>query len=111
MKKLLLLSSLIFVTSIFAQGRNPRLPDYAQGTLRISQTPGSYLGAMGAYWNPAGWAAMSDEEIAFNWNDRSYEKKRLDNWQLLFGGHGFGASMRRTLIPQNGGTLSWMTFK
>ncbi|MCC6476970.1 signal peptide peptidase SppA [bacterium] len=105
MKKLLIIVSLALATAAFAQGRNPRLPDYGEGALRFSQTPGSYMGAMGAYWNPAGWAAMSDEEIVFNWNDRSFEKKRLDNWQLLIGGHGFGASMRRTLLPQSTGTL------
>lgn len=90
---------LICAATAFAGERDPLLLNYGRGILETSSTPGAYLGALGSYWNPAGWAAMSKEEAVFTWNDRSLSKKRLDNWGVLLGGHGFGASMRRTLVP------------
>ncbi len=76
----------------------PLLPNYGAGILNTAATPGSYQGALGSYWNPAGWAAMSRSEAAFTWDDRNSARKRLDNWGLHVGGHGLGASMRRTLV-------------
>lgn len=85
-----------------ASGEPPRLPNYGQGILQAASTPGSYMGALGSYWNPAGWATMSRHEAVFTWDDRNEARKRIDNWSVLIGGHGLGASMRRTLIPTGG---------
>ncbi|MBK8129569.1 MAG: hypothetical protein IPK53_11940 [bacterium] len=32
----------------------PLLPNYGAGILNTAATPGSYQGALGSYWNPAG---------------------------------------------------------
>lgn len=60
------------------------------------------MGALGSFWNPAGWATMSRSEAVFTWDDRNAAAKRLDNWGVHLGGHGLGASMRRSLEPVNG---------
>ncbi len=77
----------------------PLLPNYGLGVLETAGSAGTYMGALGSYWNPAGWAAMTKGEAVFTWNDRSIANKRIDNWGILLGGHGLGASMRRSLIP------------
>lgn len=99
MKRLLLLSVLFCTAAAFAESRPRMLLNYGEGILQTASTPGSYMGALGSFWNPAGWATMSRSEAVFTWNDRNEARKRLDNWGLLVGGHGIGASMHRTLIP------------
>ena len=89
---------ILCTVQVFAEGRDPLLLNYGQGILETSSTAGTYTGALGSYWNPAGWASMSKGEAVFTWNDRSIAAKRLDNWGVLLGGHGFGASMRRSLV-------------
>lgn len=105
MRRFIALFMILFATQASAEGRDPLLLNYGQGVLETSATAGTYTGALGSYWNPAGWATMSRGEAVFTWNDRSIAAKRIDNWGILLGGHGFGASMRRTLVP-NGTEVS-----
>lgn len=90
---------LILSSAALGAGNSPQLLDYGNGILQTVGTAGSYMGALGSYWNPAGWATMSRHEAVFTWNDRNEARKRIDNWSILAGGHGVGASFRRTLIP------------
>ncbi len=99
MKRFLLFVVLLCTANAFAFSRSPMLLNYGEGILQTASTPGSYMGALGSYWNPAGWATMSEHEAVFTWNDRNDAPKRLDNWGVLLGGEGVGASMHRTLIP------------
>ena len=99
MKRLLFLSILLCATSAFAAARPPMLLNYGEGILQTASTPGGYMGALGSYWNPAGWATMSRHEAVFTWDDRNEARKQIDNWGVLIGGQGVGASMHRTLVP------------
>jgi len=92
------LLSLLFATIALAESLPPKLLNYGEGILNTASTPGAYMGALGSFWNPAGWATMSRSEAVFTWDDRNSARKRLDNWGIHAGGHGFGASMRRSLV-------------
>jgi protease-4 len=70
-------------------------PDYEIGSQAITSTPGTQGGSAGAYWNPAGWAAMRRWEGSLIWNDRNVNNHRMDNWSAYLGGHGVGFAMRR----------------
>lgn len=97
MKRYLLLFSLLLIHgALWAQGKQTDFPSYGLRGAYLISTPGSYGGAAGAVWNPAGWATMYDGEIAFTWDDRTnYTKKSLENWGLFAGGDGAGFSMQR----------------
>jgi protease-4 len=96
MKRHLLISLLLIgASTLFAQGRPTDFPAYGLRGDYLISTPGTYGGAAGAVWNPAAWAAMPDDEIVFQWDDRNIADKNLENWGLFAGGDGFGASMQR----------------
>lgn len=78
-----------------AQGRPGDFADYGSGSQALCGTPGTQGGAAAGFWNPAAWAAMRKWELSFLWNDRNVHDKRMDNWGLFVGGHGFGLAMRR----------------
>ena len=78
-----------------AQGRPGDFADYGSGSQALCGTPGTQGGAAAGFWNPAAWAAMRKWEFSFLWNDRNVHDKRLDNWGLFMGGHGFGLAMHR----------------
>lgn len=99
MRRFIFLLVLLSAFQAIASSRPPMLLNYGEGILPTASTPGSYMGALGSYWNPAGWATMSRSEAVFTWDDRNSAPKRLDNWGILLGGNGVGASMRRTLVP------------
>ena len=79
----------------WAQGRPTDFADYGSGSQALCGTPGTQGGAAAGFYNPAAWAAMRDWEFSFLWNDRNVHDKRMDNWGLFMGGHGFGLAMRR----------------
>jgi protease-4 len=99
----LLLLLVFFAATAHASGRSPLLPSYGEGILNTGTTAGTYMGALGSYWNPAGWSTMSRMEGVFTWDDRNNVHKKLDRWGVLIGGHGLGASMHRSLVPHENG--------
>lgn len=86
---------LIGFSGALAQSVESDFPDYSAGSEVMTATPGTQGGATAGVWNPAAWAAMKGDEIAFSWNDRNINEHRMDNWGLYMGGHGLGFSMRR----------------
>ena len=88
----------LLTLAAFAQGLPSDFPNYGYGSQALAATPGTYGGAPGAYWNPAGWAAMNGWEAAFAWNDRNLRNKTMDDWGLFLGGHGLGFAMQRNTL-------------
>ncbi|MBI5058210.1 S49 family peptidase [candidate division KSB1 bacterium] len=96
---LILLAALLLTTAAFAQLQSSYLPDYSAGVNALASTPGTYGGALGAFWNPAAWGAMGGWEAALSWSDRNVHPKRLDDWSLALGTDGIGFAMRSTYTP------------
>ncbi|MCB1061004.1 MAG: S49 family peptidase [Calditrichaeota bacterium] len=101
MKRIIIFLVLLTAAAVHASDRSPLLLNYGQGILNTGSTPGSYMGAIGSFWNPAGWSTMSRSEAVFSWDDRNDARKRLDNWGVYLGGHGLGAVVRRNLVYRN----------
>ena len=64
--------------------------------------PGVASGALGGFVNPAAWAAGAPGDLAFWWNDRSFQERALDNWGFSNGGP-VGFSVERRTFAGTGG--------